>query len=161
LTFRPATEADWPTIWPIFQQVIVAADTYCYDPSMSSETAMASWLPSGLDETWLVEHDGRVVGTYHLPPNQSGPGAHIANASYMVASDVRGLGVGRGMVEHSIERARARGYRGIQFNAVAETNVHAIKLYESLGFTTVGRVPGAFLHPEHGYVDLLIMFFEL
>ena len=65
------------------------------------------------------------------------------------------------MVLHSLEQARAAGYRGLQFNAVAASNVYAGKLYLDLGFTVIGTVPGGFCHPEQGFVDLLIMFHEL
>jgi ribosomal protein S18 acetylase RimI-like enzyme len=49
----------------------------------------------------------------------------------------------------------------MQFNAVAATNVHAVKLYEDLGFDTIGRVPRGFRHPQDGFVDLVIMYREL
>jgi ribosomal protein S18 acetylase RimI-like enzyme len=45
----------------------------------------------------------------------------------------------------------------MQFNAVAASNTSAIRLYERVGFVTVGRVPGAFRHPEHGEVALVVM----
>jgi L-amino acid N-acyltransferase YncA len=157
-TFRPATEADWPSIWPFWHEIVATGDTYGYEPTTDSDTARSMRLPSGADETWLASMGGTVLGSYHLSPNQSGPGAHIANASYMVSSAAQGKGVGRAMVEHSIERATEVGYRGIQFNAVAATNVYAIKLYHDLGFATVGTIPGGFHHPAQGFVDLLIMY---
>jgi ribosomal protein S18 acetylase RimI-like enzyme len=57
--------------------------------------------------------------------------------------------------------ARDAGHRGIQFNAVVETNTAAVSLWRSLGFVVVGTVPGAFRHPEHGYVGLHVMFLDL
>jgi len=155
---RLATEGDWPSIWPFWHEIVAAGDTYSYDPAITSDAARLLWLSSSPDETWLAESAGAVVGTYHLTPNQAGPGSHIANASYMVDSATRGLGVGRSMVLHSLDRARALGYLGIQFNAVAATNVHAIRLYHELGFATVGKIPHGFRHPEQGLVDLLIMY---
>lgn len=158
LAFRAASVEDWPLIWPFFSEIVRAADTYCCDPNVTSEAARDDWFHNA--EVWLCADvtTGVVLGSYHLAPNKEGPGAHIANGSYMVAEASRGRGVGRAMVEHSLARAAELGYRGMQFNAVVATNVHAIALYEQLGFTTVGRVPGAFLHPREGYVDLLIMF---
>jgi len=46
----------------------------------------------------------------------------------------------------------------MQFNAGAESNTAAVKLYEQVGFVTVGRVPAAFRHPEQGEVGLLVMY---
>ena len=87
--------------------------------------------------------DGGVLGTAKMNPNQAGPGAHIASASYMVAAAHRGRGVGRALVEHTIGWARDAGYRGIQFNAVAASNRGAVALYEALGFAVVGTIPAA------------------
>jgi ribosomal protein S18 acetylase RimI-like enzyme len=75
-----------------------------------------------------------------------------------VAAPARGRGIGRRLVEHSLEQARAAGYLGVQFNAVAASNGYAIKLYQDLGFETIGTVPAGFRHPGQGLVDLLIMF---
>jgi hypothetical protein len=33
-----------------------------------------------------------------------------------------------------------------------------IRLWQGLGFETVGRLPLAFLHPSYGYTDALVMF---
>lgn len=159
LAIRLATEADWPAIWPFFEQIVRAADTYCYAPDLTVDAACADWFDGC--EVWVVESVDEILGTYHLSPNKGGPGAHVANASYMVSEASRGLGAGRAMVEHSIVRAAEIGYRAIQFNAVVDTNVHAIRLYTELGFTTIGRVPEGFDHPSAGLVDLLIMYRKL
>ena len=158
---RTATEADWPHIWPFWHEIVSAGDTYAYEPSTGYDQAQAMWLGQSPEETWVALLADHVVGSYHIGPNHAGPGAHIANVSYMVDASTRGHGVGRAMVEHSIGRATEAGYRGIQFNAVAATNVYAIKLYEALGFETIARVPGGFRHPQDGFVDLLIMFRSL
>jgi ribosomal protein S18 acetylase RimI-like enzyme len=46
----------------------------------------------------------------------------------------------------------------MQFNFVVNTNEPAIRLWTSLGFEVVGRLPLAFRHPSLGYVDALVMF---
>jgi GNAT superfamily N-acetyltransferase len=73
-----------------------------------------------------VESDGTVLGTAETQPNHGGPGAHIANAGFMVHPDHAGRGVGRALGQHVIAQARADGYRAMQFNAVAETNTAAV-----------------------------------
>jgi L-amino acid N-acyltransferase YncA len=158
LLIRPATLSDWDGIWPFYSEIVRAGDTYCYDPATSYDEGRRGWLAPAPDETWVAETGGRIVGSYHIGPNKAGPGAHVANGSYMVAAETRGTGVGRALVEHSLWRAREAGFRGIQFNAVAATNVYAVKLYEQLGFDTIGRVPDGFHHPVEGFVDLLIMY---
>jgi ribosomal protein S18 acetylase RimI-like enzyme len=49
----------------------------------------------------------------------------------------------------------------MQFNAVAETNTHAIALYESLGFEVLATIPEGFHHPTDGYVGLHVMYRSL
>lgn len=156
LVLARAGDPDWDELWPIWHEVVAAGDTYTYEPDTDRDTARLMWLRSG--EVWLARLDGTALGLYRIAPNQAGAGRHIVNGSYMVAAAARGHGIGRAMVEHSLRRATELGYRGMQFNAVAATNVYAIELYRRLGFATIGLVPGGFRHPSAGYVDLHIMY---
>jgi ribosomal protein S18 acetylase RimI-like enzyme len=65
------------------------------------------------------------------------------------------------MCAHSLDLARQRGFRAMQFNFVISTNQRAIRLWESFGFGIVGRLPEAFNHPDHGFVDALVMYRRL
>ena len=160
MKIRAATEADHDAIWNIFHEIVAAGDTYAFDPKMSREQALAYWFRIDT-HTLVAEKDGRVVGTYILRQNQLGPGSHVANAAFMVASDAQGSGVGRSMAEHCLDEARRIGFRAMQFNFVVSTNAPAIHLWEQLGFKIVGILPGAFHHPEKGYVDVYVMYRSL
>ena len=160
MKIRAATNADHDAIWNIFHQIIATGDTYAFDPQMPREEALAYWFRADT-HTYVAEEDGSVVGTYILRPNQSGPGSHIANAAFMVARDAEGAGVGRRMAEHCLSEARRMGFRGMQFNFVVSTNTRAIHLWNQLGFKIVGTLPGAFRHPEKGYVDVYVMYRSL
>jgi GNAT superfamily N-acetyltransferase len=157
VALRLATSDDWPALWPVFRAVVAAGDSYTYDPTTAYDAGQLTWLAPAPAETWLAEEAGEVLGTYRLGPNQPGLGDHVANGSYMTAAAARGRGVGRLLGEHSLERARERGFTAMQFNAVVASNEVAVRLWTSLGFATVGRVPGAFRHPALGPVDLLVM----
>ena len=102
-----------------------------------------------------------VVGTYILRANQPGSGSHVANAAFMVAPTARGQGIGHAMGEHCLSEARRLGFRAMQFNFVVSTNKGAIRLWKQLGFKIVGTLPGAFRHPQKGYVDVYVMFRSL
>jgi GNAT superfamily N-acetyltransferase len=102
-----------------------------------------------------------VVGSAKTQPNQGGPGAHVANASFMVDPAHGGKGVGRALGTAVLDRARADGYRAMQFNAVVETNTGAVRLWQALGFTVLTTVPEAFHHPMHGYVGMHVMWRSL
>jgi L-amino acid N-acyltransferase YncA len=157
LTIRPATQDDASAIWAMLAPVIRAGETYALPRDMSEEAALAYWLGTNR-ETFIALADGRVVGTYYLRANQHGGGSHVANCGYVTASDAMGRGVARKMCADSIERARARGFTAMQFNFVISTNERAIRLWTSLGFETVGRLPQAFHHPTQGLVDVLVMY---
>jgi ribosomal protein S18 acetylase RimI-like enzyme len=97
-------------------------------------------------------------GTYYMRPNQAGGGQHVCNCGYMTHATATGRGVARRMCEHSLGHARSRGYRAMQFNFVVSTNECAVRLWQSLGFQIVGRLPGAFRHPTDGFVDAFVMY---
>jgi len=160
IKIRSATTKDHAAIWNIFHEIIAAGDTYAFDSQMPRDEALAYWFRADTD-TYIAERNGGVVGTYILRPNQSGPGSHVANAAFMVARDAEGAGVGRRMAEHCLTEARRMGFRGMQFNFVISTNTRAIHLWNQLGFKTVGTLPGAFRHPQKGYVDVYVMFRSL
>jgi ribosomal protein S18 acetylase RimI-like enzyme len=160
LEIRRAAEGDKAGMWAIFEAVIRAGDTYALPRDLGEETAMAYWLRPA-HEVYVAETDGRVVGTYFIRENPAGGGADIANCGYMTAGASEGRGVGRAMCVHSIDRARARGFRAMQYNFVASTNDRAVRLWQQCGFEIVGTLPGAFRHPAQGYVDAYIMYRNL
>ena len=157
---RLAVTTDAAAIWRILEPTIRAGETYALDRDMSEEAAMAYWV-AGDRETFVAEVDGVIVGTYFMRANQAGGGGHICNCGYMVSPAATGRGVARAMCQHSLEHGRQRGYRGMQYNFVVSTNTRAVALWQAFGFAVVGRLPGAFKHPELGYVDALVMFREL
>ncbi len=160
MEIRAATRADRDAIWKIFHEILAAGDTYALDPKMSREDALAYWFRADT-QTYVAEKGGTVVGTYILRPNQLGPGSHVANAAFIVASNAQGSGVGRAMAEHCLAEAGQMGFRAMQFNFVVSTNAPAIHLWKQLGFKIVGTLPGAFRHPEKGYVDVYVMYRSL
>jgi len=160
MKIRAAMEPDHDAIWRIFHAVVATGDTYAIDPYISREEALAYWFGADI-QTYVAESADRIVGTYILRPNQSGGGSHVANAAFMVAPDARGQGIGRAMGEHCLSEARRLGFRAMQFNFVVSANESAIRLWKQLGFEIVGTLPGAFRHPEKGYVDVFVMYHSL
>ncbi|WP_331374786.1 GNAT family N-acetyltransferase [Sinorhizobium chiapasense] len=157
MEIRRASDLDQDAIWRIIGPVIRAGETYALDRNLSRDEALAYWL--GKDrETFVAEENGAVVGTYYIRANQAGGGSHVCNCGYMTDPSAVGRGVAREMHAHSLNRARERGFRAMQFNFVISTNERAVRLWKSLGFEEVGHLPGAFLHPAKGYVDALVMY---
>lgn len=160
LEIRAATDADWPGIWDIFQNVVESGDTYPYAPDTTEDGARELWIEN--TQAAYVGVDGdRVAGTYYLKPNQPTLGAHVCNAGYMVHPNARRQGVGRQMCAHSLEEAKRLGFTAMQYNLVVATNEAGLRLWAEMGFETIGTLPGAFLHATEGPVDALVMYRQL
>ena len=157
MEIRAATAADQEQAWRILEPMIRAGETYPLPRDLTRAEALEYWFARD-HEVFVAADAGVLVGTYYLRANQRGGGGHVANCGYVTASGVHGRGVGRAMCEHSLVRARARGFLAMQFNFVVSANERAVGLWRSCGFEIVGRLPRAFNHPEHGYVDALVMF---
>jgi ribosomal protein S18 acetylase RimI-like enzyme len=160
MTIRPATTDDHDAIWAVLAPAIRAGETLALPRDMTREAALAYWMSPDTD-VFVSEEDGAIVGSSYVRANYPGGGAHVANAGYVTAITAIGRGVARAMCAHSIEHARARGFRAMQFNFVVSTNDRAVWLWQAMGFAIVGRLPGAFAHPTHGDVDALVMYRKL
>jgi L-amino acid N-acyltransferase YncA len=157
MEIRAARPEDAPAIWAILEPTIRAGETYALPRDMTQTEALAYWMGSDR-ETFVAEENGRLFGTYFLRANQLGGGAHVANCGYITSAEATGRGIARMMCAHSLERARARGFRAMQYNFVVSANERAVRLWQSFGFEIVGTLPRAFAHPKLGDVDALVMF---
>lgn len=119
-------------------------------------------LPIGVGETttFVAEDDANILGTYFLRANQAGGGDHIANCGYMTSPQAQGRGITRLMLEHSLVRAKERGFHATQFNFVVSTNERAMRAWAAYGFAKVGFLPLC-RHPVLGFVDAFVMYKQL
>ncbi|HET8984034.1 MAG TPA: GNAT family N-acetyltransferase [Pedococcus sp.] len=161
MQIREYQETDWPQVWTIVEQVIRAGDTFCYDPCQSESQAHDLWVAPPPAHVVVALEGDDLLGTANMYANRPGPGAHIASGNFMVKQTARGSGVGRALGNYLLDWARHAGFAGVQFNAVAASNVAAVRMYESLGFSIIGTVPEAFEHPTVGRVGLHVMFHDL
>jgi L-amino acid N-acyltransferase YncA len=160
MVIRPVAQTDEDAVWAILQPVIRAGETMALPRDMDRPAALAHWAGHGR-QAFVAQAGGVVLGTSYLRANQTGGGAHVANAGYATAAGHTGRGVARQLCAHSLALARAQGFRAMQFNFVVVTNTRAIRLWQSFGFETVGRLPLAFEHPLHGFCDALVMYLRL
>ena len=160
MLIRPAESKDDGAIWRALEPVIRAGETYALPRDMSEADGLAYWR-APKHEVFVAEADGAVMGTYYLRANQRGGGAHVANCAYVTASEFAGRGIARAMCAHSLDHAKARGFRAMQFNLVVSTNLRAVRLWQTFLFMIAGRLPEAFQHPQLGFVEAYVMYRQL
>jgi RimJ/RimL family protein N-acetyltransferase len=160
LTIRSANPEDRDSTWAMLEPVIRAGEVFALSRSMNKKTGLAYWFAAS-HTVFTAEEEGKAVGSYYLQPNQPGGGAHVANCGYLTAEAMQGRGIAGAMCEHSLEYAKAQGYRAMQFNFVIRSNEAAVRLWQRCGFRIVGTLPDAFEHPRLGFVDAFVMFHEL
>jgi ribosomal protein S18 acetylase RimI-like enzyme len=160
INIRIATAGDAPAVWSILRPVFRQGETYSIARDINEADAIAYWCGPG-HETFVAEVNAEVLGTYYLRANLGGGGDHVANCGFMTCSQVQGRGIARMMLEHSLVRAKERGFRAMQFNFVVSTNERAMRTWEAYGFGKVGRIPEGFRHPTLGFVDAFVMYKRL
>ena len=102
-----------------------------------------------------------IVGLYILHPNNIGRCGHICNTSYAVKEGKRGLHIGEQLVMDSLRKGADLGFHILQFNAVVASNVHALHLYERLGFHRLGVIPRGFRMKDGHYEDIILHYITL
>ena len=153
LVIRPYQASDLEEMTAIWNAVVEKGDAFPQKDPLSLQEA-ASFFASQT-HTGVAVDMGEVVGLYILHPNNVGRCGHIANASYAVKETVRGRHIGEALVRHSMDEGWRHGFTLLQFNAVVATNTGAIHLYQKIGFTQLGTIPGGFLMPDGHYEDII------
>jgi len=128
--------------------------TYPMDQAMDLAAFTAYWF--GGFAGVCVDKSGTILGTFYIKPNYPGRCSHICNGGFLTCTEARGKGVGRAMATAFLHYGPLLGYRYSVFNLVFETNAASLHLWDSLGFQRIGRVKGAGLLRDQGYVDAII-----
>lgn len=157
MIIRQAVDADRAGVWAMLEPVFRSGDTYAIDADISRDDALAYWFGPER-RVFVAEDGGALLGTYYIVRNQRGGGSHVCNCGYVTSDAARGRGVARAMLAHSLEIAPQLGFGAMQYNFVVATNTRAVETWQRAGFDVVGRLPGAFRHPQQGYVDALVMY---
>ncbi|KKY23218.1 putative histone acetyltransferase spt10 [Phaeomoniella chlamydospora] len=102
------------------------------------------------------------LGSFYVKPNYPGRSSHICNGGFLVTDLSRNKGVGKLMGECYLEWAPQLGYSYSVFNLVYETNTASTRIWDSLGFKRIGRVPACgSLKSSDELVDAIIFGREL
>ncbi len=161
ITVREYRKQDMAAAMEIWNEVVREGVAFPQVEELTGQEAHGFFSSQSYNGVAEDSETGEVVGLYILHPNNVGRCGHIANTSYAVKSDRRGLHIGELLVKDSLVMAARLGFRLMQFNAVVAANVHALHLYERLGFTRLGRIPRGFLMKDGHYEDIILFYIEL
>lgn len=151
---------DIPEMIEIWNEVVSDGQAFPQEETLTLESGRAFFEA----QTYCgVARDkkGAVCGLFILHPNNVGRCGHICNASYAVAKNNRGSGIGRRLVLDSLAAAKAAGFRIIQFNAVVASNEPALALYRELGFRHLGTIEDGFRNKCGAYENIEVFWRKL
>ena len=143
----------------IWNEVVMEGIAFPQEEPLNMESGVAFFASQSY--SGVAEEDGKIYGLYILHPNNVGRCGHICNASYAVSSNARGKHIGEQLVLDCLKKGKQLGFRVLQFNAVVESNIHARHLYERLGFTQLGTIPGGFRMKDGHYENICPYYHEL
>jgi ribosomal protein S18 acetylase RimI-like enzyme len=161
IIIREFTENDIDTMILIWNEVVDGGIAFPQIDTLSKNEAITFFAEQSFTGVAENIESGEILGLYILHPNNIGRCGHISNASYAVTSSARGLHIGEQLVKHSLAKGKELGFTLLQFNAVVKTNIHAIHLYERLGFVKLGIIPKGFLMKDNSYEDIVLFYHEL
>ena len=159
MMIREYREEDLEAMIRIWNEVVTEGIAFPQEECLDLNSGEAFFASQSY--TGVAEEEGTVLGLYILHPNNVGRCGHICNASYAVSSDARGRHIGEQLVTDCLLQGKRLGFRIMQFNAVVESNIHARHLYERLGFTQLGTIPGGFRMKDGKYENICPYYHEL
>ena len=151
---RKYEKEDLPELIRIWNQVVEDGVAFPQEECLDEVSGAEFFAQQTYTAVAEDKETGKIYGLYILHPNNAGRCGHICNASYAVDRDARGLHIGEKLVKDCLVQGKTHGYGVLQFNAVVASNTHARHLYERLGFTQLGTIPGGFRMKDGTYEDI-------
>lgn len=90
---------------------------------------------------WVAEIDNEIVGCCGIYPTVGLPQNCVELVKYYISAKVRGKGIGKVLMEKSIESAREFGYTELYLESIPEYS-NAILIYEKQGFVKLDKALG-------------------
>ncbi len=103
-----------------------------------SHEVVESYIHRG--RCFIGELNGQIVGVYVLIDTRP---LTVELVNIAVAEDKQGMGIGKQLVLHAIEVARASGYKTIEVGT-GNSSIGQLALYQKCGFRVVGVDRGFF-----------------
>lgn len=158
ISIRQYRSADVSAMVQIWNEVVEDGEAFPQEEGLAAESGLDFFTAQTYSAVAEDTDSGKILGLYILHPNNVGRCGHIANASYAVSRESRGLHIGEKLVKDCIVQGKAHDFRILQFNAVVFSNIHARHLYERLGFQQIGVVPGGFRMKDGRFEDICLYY---
>ncbi|MEQ1676559.1 MAG: GNAT family N-acetyltransferase [Chitinophagaceae bacterium] len=132
---RPILKADNPRIATIIRDTLTEfganhPGTVYYD---STTDALFELFQKEKAAYNIAELDGKVVGGGGIYPTDGLPADTCELVKMYLLPEARGTGLGRKLIERSIETAKANGFKKMYLETMPELN-QALKVYARFGF---------------------------
>jgi GNAT superfamily N-acetyltransferase len=126
---RADDRAQWDVLWKGYQAFYKVEI-----PHAATDTTFARFLdPSEPVHAFVAEGEGRILGLVHFIFHRStwstGPNCYLQDL--FTVEEVRGMGVGRALIEAVYARARTEGAARVYW-LTHETNAVAMALYDKI-----------------------------
>ncbi len=154
ITIRKYEESDIDAMVEIWNEVVEDGVAFPQEDFLDKQSGKEFFESQTYTAVAVDSSTNQVYGLYILHPNNIGRCGHICNASYAVASSMRGLHIGEKLVKDCLIKGKEFGFLVLQFNAVVESNIHARHLYERLGFIQLGTIPSGFRMKNGQYENI-------
>jgi L-amino acid N-acyltransferase len=139
---REASDGDIETMTMIYNEAIREGG-FTGDLEPVTLASRAAWYSDHTNSyrVFVIEEQGSVVGYVSISPYRKGRQAfrNTCEISYYILSHARGKGLGKKLVSHAIDYARAAGFRVIVAILLA-CNARSISLLQAFRFTESGRI---------------------
>ena len=105
--------------------------TVYFDPTTDDLFTLFSTEPGSA--YFIAEQDGKLLGGAGIYPTEGLPAGTCELVKMYLTKDARGKGLGRKMIQHSMDIARQKGYTQIYLETMPELR-KAVSVYEQFGF---------------------------
>ena len=161
IIIREYCQNDLAEMIHIWNEIVEEGIAFPQEDYLKADTGRDFFEAQTYNAVAVDEDTNKVLGLYILHPNNVGRCSHIANASYAIEKNVRGLHIGEKLVTDCLIQAKRLGFKIMQFNAVVISNTHARHLYERIGFKQLGVIPDGFRMKDGHYEDICPYYYVL
>jgi ribosomal protein S18 acetylase RimI-like enzyme len=148
ITIRDATAEDMPFLKAMNWEAILASPNFVREMGLEKirqheDESWANWTLNAEPAFIAVNAEGRRLGAISLKANEKENDKVIGwRFGIGLEADARGQGIGRQLIEHTLQFGRANGARYVSLY-VDPANLPAFTLYHKMGFIEIGETHGA------------------